>query len=545
MKKYSLEIIKHHSYLQNMLNRQFCENEWTYLYWKSSEKLDVQNSEGKIDKYIVMYTYLIPENFTPKCLETHNADIELTEGAALWGDNTFERFHKNNIQLLVTQVNFYEIRPIMTQLRLHEDIIYMFHLFEKSLDDFSKDYYEYSDGEEKLVAVVRPDFVKILHPYLVSFIKTKRMNLVCYGHSELNCEPEYQYIIKDTYTGFEGRDVSPDKHCNYNHSYAFNIECQNWFSGKRVVPYSSYENVASALDSLYESFIVGYNPQTCENIEYSCDDENHKYDKVFFKKSVLEKYRSDNESKIEEYNVSSTYFSIKCDTCNDEYVWTHLKDLRCMNYAEQQHWKSYNIQRVDNGESMYYRECIEGQNWTPPQTLPDYIFRDLMYKLRQLWTEKYGWPLFKELQGVQANYPYQLFALTTNTISPLKDFITKFNLVLTEAINVSAIKNSGCEIPDKPGSINWLESYFKLFPYDSANLISCLRNLNTLRSKMTDAHIDSTEFESITIKSLRGFGIEAENLSWSTLDKKLLSRNIFKHFNEALTTLLHSLPNNE
>lgn len=168
-----------------------------------------------------------------------------------------------------------------------------------------------------------------------------------------------------------------------------------------------------------------------------------------------------------------------------------------------------------------------------------------MYKLRQLWTEKYGWPLFKELQGVQANYPYQLFALTTNTISPLKDFITKFNLVLTEAINVSAIKNSGCEIPDKPGSINWLESYFKLFPYDSANLISCLRNLNTLRSKMTDAHIDSTEFESITIKSLRGFGIEAENLSWSTLDKKLLSRNIFKHFNEALTTLLHSLPNNE
>ena len=52
MKKYSLEIIKHHSYLQNMLNRQFCENEWTYLYWKSSEKLDVQNSEGKIDKYI-------------------------------------------------------------------------------------------------------------------------------------------------------------------------------------------------------------------------------------------------------------------------------------------------------------------------------------------------------------------------------------------------------------------------------------------------------------------------------------------------------------
>lgn len=153
MQKYSSKIIKHHSYLQNMLNRQFCENEWTYLYWKSSEKLDAPNSDGKIDKYIVMYTYLIPENFTPKCLETHNADIELTEDAALWGDNTFERFHKNNIQLLVTQMDFYEVRPTMIQFRLHEDIIYMFHLFEKSLDDFSKDYYEYSDGEEKLVAV--------------------------------------------------------------------------------------------------------------------------------------------------------------------------------------------------------------------------------------------------------------------------------------------------------------------------------------------------------------------------------------------------------
>lgn len=538
MQNYSSENIKHHSFLQNMLDRQFCENEWTYLYWKSSEKLDTQTDKGKIDKYIIMYSYLIPNELISKCLSTHIADIEITEGAALWSDNIFERFHNNNIELLVTELNFHDIRPFKTQYRLHEDIIYMFHLFEKSIDDFSKEYYDYNCGEAKLVAVVNQNFVKILHPYLVSFIKAKRMNLVCWGQSELNCDPQYQDSICDVYTGNEGRNVSPNEFTNYNHSCAFNVEYQNWFIGKRIIPYTAFDEFTSVLDPLYESFILGYNHQTGKNIEYACNDDNHKYNRVFFKKSVLEKYRSDSESKIEEYRVSSTYFSIKCDTCNDDYVWACLKDLRCMSYTEQQHWKAFNILPIDNGESDFYKDCIENQNWNPIQTLPDYIFRNIMYKLRNIWIKKYGWPIFKELEGVQANYPYQLFSLTTNDVHPLKDFITKFNLILSESINVASIKASGCEKPNNSGSINWLDCYFKSLPYESCDLIKALRNLNTLRSKLTDAHIDSLEFDSVTLKALAGFGVIADNLSWYTLDKILLSRNIFVYFNKAIVKFI-------
>lgn len=533
------KIVKNHSFIQNMLDRQFCENKWVYLYRKDSEKLDVYCKKEAIDKYVIMYTYLIPDEITENCLKQFSADIEISDAAALWGDDSYERYYKNNIQLLVTEINFSNIRPRKSQLRIHEDIIYMFNLYEKSYDDFSKDYYEYSNGESRLIATIRPNVVKILHSYLVTFIKSKQMNLVCYGRSELNCNPEYNESIYDDYTGFEGRDVSTDSNCNYNHSSVFNIDYQNWFIGKRIFHFSDYKDFKSVLDPIYESFIVGYDPQSGKNIEISCDDDNHKYKRVFFKKSVLEKYRYDSESKIEQYNVSSTYFSIKCDTCNDEYVWTHLKDLRCISYSEQQHWKVYNILPIENCESQYYRECIIGQNWNPKQTFPDYKFRNLMYRIREIWKHKYGWYLFKEIEGVQANYPLQLFTLTENKIRPLKDFISKFNIVITESINVSSIKHSGCEAPKESKSIFWLEEYLNYLKFDkSKEFILCIRDLNTLRSKLTDSHIDALDFDKTTIKSLKGFGIEADNISWHSLDMKLLSRNIFIRFNSVLNSLI-------
>lgn len=524
-----------HSAAQKALDNAFCDNDWVTLYFCQS--LSEEENHG-VDDLLLLHTYLIDSKFLSKCLSSPEPDIQDTDGAAVYNDNSYERFPYNGIEPLVSLFTFYGAKPYRKQLRLHEDIIYMFHLFEKSIDDFTKSYINYIDGEEIVVATVEPNRVRMLHSYLMTFIASKQKHLVCAVKSDFSMKHEYRDSMDITVDENFNKDIMSDNLCKYRNSSCINGPwTQFWLNGKRVVPYKKFGEFVSTFEPQYESFAIGYNKETCTNEEAKCNNEQYRYRRVFFKKQLLERYRMNDNARVEPYSVSSLYFTIKCDTCNEDYIWTHLKDLRCLPYFEQQYWKAYNIQPMENGKSQYYIDAIENGCWNPVQTLPDYLFRDYIYSLNQIWNNKFGWPLFLPLSNAQRNTIYRLFSLTEQNCEALSNFLMSFNLVLSESINNEALNGYSIEFDKDEKSISKLEKFMKFQDFENSEFIKFLKNLNSLRSKVTNTHRSSAKIDKRTLKSFVYFGVPTGQDSLEQMDLVKLSCSIFQKANEVISSL--------
>lgn len=524
-----------HSAAQKALDNAFCDNEWVTLYFCQS--LSEEENYG-VDDLLLLHTYLINSNSLSKCLSSPNPDIQDTDGAAVYGDNTYERFPYNGIEPLVTLFTFYGAKPYRKQLRLHEDIIYMFHLFEKSIDDFTKSYINYIDGEEIVVATIEPNRVRMLHSYLMTFIASKQKHLVCAVKSDFSLTHEYRDLMNITIDETFNKGIASDNLCIYRNSFCINGPwVQFWLNGKRVVPYKKFGEFVSTFEPQYEAFAIGYNKETCSNEDVKCNNEQFRYRRVFFKKQLLERYRINDNARVEPYSVSSLYFSIKCDTCNNDYIWTYLKDIRCLPYSEQQYWKAYNIQPIENGKSQYYIDAIENGCWNPKQTLPDYLFRDYIYSLNQTWNKKFGWALFLPLSNAQRNMIYRLFSLTEQNCEALSNFLMSFNLVLSESINNEALNDYPIEFVKDEKSISKLEKFLEFQGIENSEFITFLKNLNSLRSKVTNTHRSSTKFDKRALKSFVYFGVPSGQDSLEQMDLVKLSISIFRKANETISTL--------
>ena len=232
--------IFNHTTPKSTLENGFIENKWVKLYYRETTH-PIDGVDIELD--IWQWTYLVSPDFSKKAVSNFNADLSWDERSALLYDNSFVRDVKEGFESIITVMSFDGIIPRRKQIRINEDLIYMFHLYETIDNEGNRNYSQFNDGEEKVVVVVSKNEVKILHQYLCDFLASKKMNLICAIRSELNMPPSLTSYIgcQYTYTGPEGiTDTTNDSITNFSVAITGGIEFQSWFKGKKIFSYKEF-----------------------------------------------------------------------------------------------------------------------------------------------------------------------------------------------------------------------------------------------------------------------------------------------------------------
>lgn len=525
-----------HDFIKEQINNAFVDREWVTLYSCESTH---KGENDCFDIFRYRWTYIINPELCEKSLESYDEDIRDTDRGALYGSNGspyYKPYVKEGIEPLVTVLDFFNSGSYKKQIRIHEDFIYMFNLYEEVFTDGSRDYSLFECGEKNTILTIRANEVKIKHRYLKTFLAAKRMNLVCIAKSECNCNISHIDDIEFdiNWTGSMGVTDKSVPLSNYNSSITQNGNVfQNWFYAKRIIKYDNFDKFASVFDSKYEEFIIGYNTDTCKDELVKCNDEENRYTRVYFKKAIIDQYRNNPTACIEALRISTRFFSLRCDNDNLEYVSVFLKDLMSLPYEEQQRWKRYNISPSTRTESELFHSVMNGLNWGARATSPDFRFRDCFNELQKKWQERFGWVLFKPTTGTQQNIINRLVVLGSDNSANFSDLIKDFNLVLTESINVPALKSSRVSFTKGSGSIKKLIEFLSYHKIGTNGFITFLLNLNTLRSNYTSAHrIDSGEKKDLE-KAKSYIGLKVENMNYMES-----SVNMFSLASEAFEELI-------
>lgn len=470
------ENIYFHNLPKKLIANNFCERQWVTLYRKES-LVSAFNEDVEIFSH--MWTYLIKPETTSSAIEKFEPEIRPEEFAFCGVDGA-------KCESTVVEMTFYETRPIKRQLRINEKFIYLFNLFEDTDKEGNRSYIKFKNGIPETVITITSNEVRILHQYLNDFLTTYGLNLVCFIKSEVNMPPEVASTIEyDTnHTGHSGVTERPNQNIIYNFSVAITGgQFQSWLYGKSILPFKQFNEFKSSFDEEYADFIVEYDANNCSEKCVSCADDSQKYSRTFFYKGVLEKYRLDPNAKIEDRLISSTYFALKCDNDNPKHIWAYLKDLRCLPYTEQLHWKSYNFLPDDDTPSQFY---IKSQNnWNVRGSSPDFVFRHLFTKANELWKAKFGWNLFKSTTGLQANHLQRIFLVGENKYGHFESLILMLNVVLRESIDKDALIAAGTKKSE--GSVVMLSYFLENKGQQMTPLVNFLYKVGTLRT-LTEAH---------------------------------------------------------
>lgn len=529
--------IFNHTTPKRTLENGFIENKWVKLYYRETTH-PIEGVDIELD--IWQWTYLVSPVMSEKALSNFNADLSWDERSALLYDNSFVRDVKEGFESIITVMSFDGINPRRKQIRINEDLIFMFHLYETIDNEGNRNYTQFNDGEEKVIIVVSKNEVKILHQYLYDFLASKKMNLVCAIRSELNMPPSLTSYIgcQYTYTGPEDiTDTTGDSITNFSVTITNGIEFQSWFKGKKIFAYKEFGEFKSSFDDEYADFIVGYDPNNCSEFCVSCLEDSHKYSRTFFKKGVLERYRLDPNAKVEEKLISSTYFGLRCDNDNPKHIWAYLKDLRCIPYTEQLHWKRFNYLPDNDSPSQYYLDSQT--NWNARSSSPDFVFRHLFKKANDLWKNKFGWYLFKPTTGLQENHLQRIFLVGEDKYGHFESLILMLNVVLRESIDKVELVKAGAK--NNEGSVVVLSYFLESKGQKMTPIVNFLYKVGTLRS-LTEAHriADFQKLEEKKRKQLEesmdfiGLSLEKNNYVEASL-------NLFVKANEAFQWLISFL----
>jgi hypothetical protein len=174
-------------------------------------------------------------------------------------------------------------------------------------------------------------------------------------------------------------------------------------------------------------------------------------------------------------------------------VW--LGDLKFLPYKEQTHWKAFNITRSDR-EIIYadYTRNIEG-NFADPEH-PELYFKYKFKLFQKAWNEKFGWYLFQPLSEEDAHYMKSLHVPTTNEQKEFEDQVFSITKILIDSLNSGKLSIGPTINKENPGKIDKLDAFLKSHGLNLPEMISFLRNLQSLRSTGV-AHRKGDNYEKV------------------------------------------------
>lgn len=474
----------YHEDIRELLDNSLCSDEGWMTVYSCFSNYDVDG----IDKLERIWCYMVSPELAETSLQRYEPDIT-PEQRLFFSNTVILRPYKEGIESIVTAMTFHDSGINLSQLRINEEFIFFFHLFERIDNNGNHLYLRYDCGEEILVGVATKNSVKILHRYISEFIAAKRMDLMLIAHSIIDVDRtkiklEFDYSL----TSEGGDDISTDPHKKYNLSiWPCFTTLQTWFKGKYLVKHNTKLLEQSVLDNKHEDFIVGYDVALCDYIYRPCNDDNYAYQPIFFSRELINYYSSRSDCEVKPCEISGPFFTIRCDCDNSHYVTAFLKDLCGLPNKEQLIWKAFNRFPSKREFSDHFTATILGGLWNSSPKSLDFIFRFRYIELQRKWEHKYGWTLFKPMKGTWQNLVGRIKCLESDNsllFSQLFDYVL---LLTDESINAEAINRLYPQFKsDKP--INKLHNFCQSEGISDTKADEFFHLLWDLRPILSSAH---------------------------------------------------------
>ena len=176
MNKHLTETEFYHKSHIEILSNHFLENDWVWLYKKYYE-----SSDG-VERYHKYVSYLATPISAAFSLKTPNTDIQDDVRVALMGDYTYRPFAKPGFENLVTVRDFKVSRTYYKDIRIAEELIYYFNLFESKEENGDTCYYKIENDTKKLVCLINKSdypFMHLLYSQLLVCQRVCLQNTVC------------------------------------------------------------------------------------------------------------------------------------------------------------------------------------------------------------------------------------------------------------------------------------------------------------------------------------------------------------------------------
>lgn len=509
------------------INNQFIHNGWISLYDETNIYAvlisdDILEKTKKYDSWDLNWDY------------SHPRINELEDSLG------YNQYYKNGIVPIVTYQSEKSTYP--KRLRLSDEFI----LFYDLRDEKNKDCIEYhivdECGDSECIAKIKPNQVEVQVKYIKEFIAVKEMSLLIqfdtlkYSDKSLK---EYGYTTKcyqiyntDEYVfGYSLIDNSISNKLSKPCAY---ICGKIWITPapKNIKKLWNYHDLRK------ETFIIGVDDNGV-NIESTCDenqlpniftrkgDEPYTLSLVFFKKEVLSKYYE----KPEKYSVSEGYMNapewfLRFDNDRtDNYVVAVLVDLCKIPYKEQQHWRQYNIAPPMDAEisETTKKRWFWGES-SNTSNAPDFLFKFQLHKTNNVWKQKFGWELFKQLAKKDQYHIDTLHTMSERENDKEFDgLILSITKIVIDSLNeeeiinatdgsnsdvVSFLKSKNCSVPQElEGSIAKFEALLISLGYSDCDITAQFRDIQKLRST-TVAHRKSSNPEKKQEKLFARFGLD-------------------------------------
>lgn len=205
---------------------------------------------------------------------------------------------------------------------------------------------------------------------------------------------------------------------------------------------------------------------------------------VYFRKEALSKYYADPERFcVSDSSLSClNLWSLRLDNNSPNHVVVFLGDLgRDLPYAEQLHWKQFNVPPEGGLSDTYYRRMILGQ-WAQPQAV-DLVFRDLYKRLNTRWSDAVGWPLFLDLATGDEYLLTTVRVPLTDSQAELDQQVLSLAKLLVDSLNEEALVAHTDTRQEGEKGISKLERYLRARTFPNTDT-TCqfLRDLQALRS---------------------------------------------------------------
>ncbi|MGC9001275.1 hypothetical protein [Caldisericum sp.] len=413
----------------------------------------------------------------------------------------YYRFSEKGIEPLVYWRTFKGKKE--SYLEVAEEFRLYFDLFEKNLSDESKVFiYTNDDGEEDEVVRIEKNKVLVKLKYIKEYSAAKKAHLAIYF--------EIMRFSKQTLEELGQTKVDEvKKGVDYIYSLCIrnlsigDYKSQGWLLGKKLI--AGQKDFKPTLwefkeDKRFEEFIIGVD-ENGKEILASCNTDYQSkpgfLTPVFFRREVLKKYyESPDIFSVEDgYLRCEGFWGLRIMNNHRDHVVVWLGDLKNLPYKEQAHWRAFNITPGDRKIAYAdFTRNIEGEFSEPEH--PELYFKYKFHIFQEAWYKKFGWHLFHPLSDEDNYHMKSLHVPTTNDQKEFDDQVASIAKILIDSLNGKDLAEGITIEKENPGSIDKLEAFLNSQGLSAPDMITFLRNLQSLRSTGV-AHRKGKNYEKV------------------------------------------------
>lgn len=390
------------------------------------------------------------------------------------------------------------------QIVINNEFILLFNLYHGE----DGNYYDIGESGERQLVIELGDEVRFKTSYLMRYIAAKQVLLVQLVDSRVGSDADYPldaaYLCED-----EGRGD------NYTYSTCFSSTPARSYLFSMMYARSVVDPMPQATcgiwpyelpDDYYPEFLIDEKPDGGE-VRFTCNPEKlsnyfganpgtpHYLTPVYFKPSVLDKYRNDPCFSVSERRLDcGTQWGMEIDNVLPSRVMAYLGDLgRDLPASERKHFLANEMSPIDQTISDEARANDFGNMWVEP-TGP--ISRLLCARMRLdlVWDDRFGKKLFRKAHPDDSDMEKLIRIPATNGRAELDTVVINLTKLLVDYIDESALA-----WPDENGGINKLA---KRLANEGVSVdLTPLRDLQSLRSSGT-AHGKGSKYDKTKSKLL-------------------------------------------